>query len=176
MITLGIDLSSMPEGTAACRIRWMKNRALAEPSVPGCDDKELDRLINTADAVGIDAPFGWPEEFVQAVARWKRTVWSKDDRRRLQFRATDLYVQDQLKIWPLSVSTDRIDCGDASHGVVAEARGAGSQWSVWSECGVEGCESADKSAHSKVLRSLSGSESEELGTGLSGIQTHRSKL
>src|SRR5688572_33393535 len=108
MITLGIDLSSMPEGTAACRIRWSKNRAVAEPPVPGCDDEELDELIKKADVVGIDAPFGWPEEFVKAVAGWKRTVWSKDERRRLQFRATDLFVQEQLRIWPLSVSTDRI--------------------------------------------------------------------
>src|SRR5687768_11994017 len=98
MITVGIDLSSMPEGTAACRIRWMKNRAVAEPPVSRCDDAELDRLIDKADVVGIDAPFGWPDEFVKAVAGWKRTVWSKEERRRLQFRTTDLYVQDQLKV------------------------------------------------------------------------------
>jgi predicted nuclease with RNAse H fold len=108
MITLGIDLSSMPEGTAACGIRWTKNRAVAEPRVLSCDDEELDRLIEKADVVGIDAPFGWPEEFVKAVAGWKRTVWSKEERRLLQLRRTDLYAQESLKIWPLSVSTDRI--------------------------------------------------------------------
>jgi predicted nuclease with RNAse H fold len=108
MITLGIDLSSMPEGTAACRIRWMKNRAVAEPAILRCDDDELDRLIDRSDIVGIDAPFGWPEAFVEAVAGWKRTEWSKEERQQLQFRATDLYVQQETKLWPLSVSTDRI--------------------------------------------------------------------
>jgi predicted nuclease with RNAse H fold len=86
----------------------MKNRAVAEAPILRRDDDQLDRLLRKTDVVGIDAPFGWPEEFVKAVAGWKRTVWSKDERKLLQFRATDLYVQERLKIWPLSVSTDRI--------------------------------------------------------------------
>jgi hypothetical protein len=108
MITLGIDLSSMPEGTAACRIDWLKNRAVARLAESRCDDEKLDKLIGEAAVVGMDAPFGWPKAFVDAVADWKTTVWSKNVRRRFRFRATDLYVQNRLQIWPLSVSTDRI--------------------------------------------------------------------
>jgi predicted nuclease with RNAse H fold len=84
------------------KLRWRSHLCSVAPTT------NLTRLISKVDVVGIDAPFGWPKAFVEAVAGWKRTVWSKEERKLLQFRATDLYVQDRLKIWPLSVSTDRI--------------------------------------------------------------------
>jgi predicted nuclease with RNAse H fold len=108
MITLGIDLSSMPEGTAACSIIWTNNTAIAAPPAVGCTDNELDALISEADMIGIDAPFGWPEEFVAAVTNWTADAWSSDSRDRFQFRETDRAVRERLKRWPLSVSTDRI--------------------------------------------------------------------
>lgn len=111
MITLGIDLSSAKEGTAACVIEWKKTRAVAGRAEMGCDDSTLNDLIKRTGAeavIGIDAPFGWPQAFVEAVAGWRGTEWSPDERKRMQFRVTDLYVQEKLKIWPLSVSTDRI--------------------------------------------------------------------
>ncbi len=108
MISLGIDLSSAKEGTAACVIEWKRTRAIVRAAQVGCDDEKLGALIERVDVVGIDAPFGWPKAFVEAVAGWRATVWSKEERVRLSFRATDLYVQKKLKIWPLSVSTDRI--------------------------------------------------------------------
>jgi len=73
-----------------------------------CDDRQLYKLIDRADVVGIDAPFGWPKAFVEAVLGWKEISWSSENRNRLQFRATDLFVREMLGIWPLSVSTDRI--------------------------------------------------------------------
>ena len=76
MTTLGIDLSSMPRGTAACAIRWEKQRAVAGPPHLGCDDRRLDALIAAADVVGIDAPLGWPEPFVAAVGAWTATEWT----------------------------------------------------------------------------------------------------
>jgi predicted nuclease with RNAse H fold len=108
MITLGIDLSSMPEGTAACLINWKRNQAVVAPPAVGCTDDKLDALISEADVIGIDAPFGWPEDFVSAVADWTAESWSKEGRNRFQFRTTDRAVRDQVKRWPLSVSTDRI--------------------------------------------------------------------
>jgi hypothetical protein len=108
MITLGIDLSSMPKGTAACRINWLAGRATAEPPRLGCTDIELDALIGEADAVGIDAPFGWPAEFVAAVSEWKSEVWNEKVRDPLRFRVTDLWIIDNFGLAPLSVSTDRI--------------------------------------------------------------------
>jgi predicted nuclease with RNAse H fold len=108
MITLGIDLSSMPEGTAACSITWQNRQALAAPPALRCTDDKLDSLISEADVIGIDAPFGWPEDFIAAVANWTADVWSPEGRDRFQFRETDRAVREQLKRWPLSVSTDRI--------------------------------------------------------------------
>ncbi len=108
MITLGIDLSSMPEDTATCRIRWEADRALAEPPQLGCTDEQLDALIQTADAIGIDAPFGWPAEFAAAVNEWKSPVWNAEIRDSLRFRQTDLWIHDQFNLAPLSVSSDRI--------------------------------------------------------------------
>ena len=108
MLTLGIDLSSSKEGTAACLIQWNGSRAVMRKLDLRCDDIKLDELIGEADVVGIDAPFGWPVAFIDAVVGWSSTVWTADERRRLQFRITDLYVREKLGIWPLSVSTDRI--------------------------------------------------------------------
>jgi predicted nuclease with RNAse H fold len=108
MITLGIDLSSSREGTAAAVIEWNKSHMVVHVPALRCDDDQLDELIDRADVVGIDAPFGWPKAFVEAVAGWREISWSSENRRRLQFRPTDLFVRDMLGIWPLSVSTDRI--------------------------------------------------------------------
>lgn len=108
MITLGIDLSSSREGTAASFIEWKRSCVVVHKPELKCNDDQLDTLIDRADVVGIDAPFGWPQAFVEAVAGWKDIAWSSDNRKRLQFRSTDLFVREMLGIWPLSVSTDRI--------------------------------------------------------------------
>lgn len=108
MLTLGIDLSSMPPGTAACSIVWGENRAVARPPVVHCDDEKLDTLIFESDVIGVDAPFGWPEDFVSAVANWTADAWSPGVRDRFQFRETDRAVRERIGRWPLSVSTDRI--------------------------------------------------------------------
>jgi predicted nuclease with RNAse H fold len=108
MITLGIDLSSMPKGTAACSIVWNENRAVAGLPVVHCTDDKLDALISESDAIGIDAPFGWPDAFVQAVADWTNDAWNKETRDGFQFRETDRAVRDRVGRWPLSVSSDRI--------------------------------------------------------------------
>ena len=108
MITLGIDLSSMPAGTAACSITWKAKQATALPPLVGCTDDQLDKLITQANVIGIDAPFGWPDDFVAAVAHWTDTKWSSVNRDQFQFRETDRAVRQRVARWPLSVSTDRI--------------------------------------------------------------------
>lgn len=114
MITLGVDLSSMPEGTAVCRIFWKKKRAVAELPVRPCTDQDLDHLIRgiaglpRADVIGIDAPFGWPDAFVSAVTNWNIDLWDEEVRDHLRFRKTDFVVREHPKLWPLSVSSDRI--------------------------------------------------------------------
>ena len=110
MLTLGIDLASMPKDTAACLVRWERGRASAETPRLGCTDADLDALIRETDVVGIDAPFGWPDAFRAAVADWTATTWTEDAalRTRLRLRLTDRRVHEQLGLMPLSVSTDRI--------------------------------------------------------------------
>lgn len=108
MKTLGIDLSSMPGGTSACLITWENQRAVAAAPESGCNDDELDKLINGADVIGIDAPFGWPLEFVRAVADWPYKEWNNEIRDRLRLRETDRFVHEQTGLYPLSVSSDRI--------------------------------------------------------------------
>ena len=73
-VTLGIDISSQPEGTAACAITWEPGRAVATTPCLACDDEKLTELIADADAVDIDAPFGWPADFTAAVAAWTITL------------------------------------------------------------------------------------------------------
>ncbi|MBC7365748.1 MAG: DUF429 domain-containing protein [Undibacterium sp.] len=110
MITLGIDLSSQPDDTAACMIDWHNDgRAIARSATLHCDDATLDDLIRKADAIGIDAPFGWPEAFVEAVGQWNAITW--DDhafQKKLRVRLTDQFVHATTRLTPLSVSTDRI--------------------------------------------------------------------
>ena len=89
-------------------IEWKKTRAIAREPARRCDDKKLEELIEKVDVVGIDAPFGWPRAFVEAVAGWSGTEWKPDVRKRMQYRATDRFVIEKLGNWPLSVSTDRI--------------------------------------------------------------------
>ncbi|MBK8476684.1 MAG: DUF429 domain-containing protein [Opitutaceae bacterium] len=110
MLTLGIDLASMPKDTAACLIHWERGLPVAEAPRLGCTDADLDALIRTADVIGIDAPFGWPEVFRAAVAHWTATTWTDNAnlRTHLRLRLTDRRVHEQLALTPLSVSTDRI--------------------------------------------------------------------
>jgi len=81
----------------------------------GLADEELLDGISFADKVGIDAPFGWPDEFVEAVAAHRnRSGWpgSGEDqdlyRFQLSFRATDRRLIERGARRPLSVSTDLI--------------------------------------------------------------------
>lgn len=108
IVTLGIDMASRPKTTAACQITWKAGHAVASGPVENCDDEKLDEMIASADAVGIDAPFGWPMEFSKGVRDWTFTSWDDDLRKRLCFRETDREMYSTLGIWPLSVSSDRI--------------------------------------------------------------------
>jgi hypothetical protein len=108
MKTLGIDLSSMPAGTSASLITWAPGRAVAAAPVRGCQDSTLDELISQADIIGIDAPFGWPMDFVNAVSGGGSEEWNVAIRDRLRLRETDRWVHHGIHHQPLSVSSDRI--------------------------------------------------------------------
>jgi predicted nuclease with RNAse H fold len=90
--------------------------ALVELPVQGADDGALLEAMEAAAWTGVDAPFGWPEPFVRAVAgyghvgEWPVDVASDE----LRLRATDRFVRHTIKesraigLTPLSVSSDRI--------------------------------------------------------------------
>jgi hypothetical protein len=129
--TLGIDLASQAANTALCVVAWEPGGASVRALARGGWDGVLltDELL--ADAVcgahpieggwgaagrpvkvGIDAPFGWPEPFVDALAAHARMEpWPArlgEGRARFERRATDVFVWERAKKLPLSVSTDRI--------------------------------------------------------------------
>jgi hypothetical protein len=45
VITLGIDMSSQPKGTAACAVTWEVDRAVTVTPCLGCDDEMLSEMI-----------------------------------------------------------------------------------------------------------------------------------
>jgi len=115
--TLGIDLASQPENTGACRIDWIGELGVVQPlpSEELTDSAVLKLILNPAiTKVGIDAPFGWPIPFTDALLAYRTLgVWpdgldSREVQATMELRVTDTEVWALLGKKPLSVSTDRI--------------------------------------------------------------------
>ncbi len=108
--TVGIDLASRAPLTAAARIGWSVGGGRLTFLESDLDDAALVTLARGEGVrkVAIDAPFGWPEAFADAVSsytlrgRWRPPAAS------LVYRVTDEYVRTETKQIPLSVSADRI--------------------------------------------------------------------
>jgi hypothetical protein len=115
VLTVGVDLAAEPAQTAVAWVEWRGGRAVVRDVVPGADDDVVLAAIGAADKAGVDCPLGWPDAFVDFVAAHRAgrvTVpgggSGRDWRRRLALRLTDLAVQEQTGLRPLSVSADRI--------------------------------------------------------------------
>lgn len=116
MRTLGIDLAAQDKKTAACAIEWGPGCAFVEMPLAGASDDNLIAAMQSADWIGIDAPFGWPDAMVEAIHCYAHeATWPADAvSERLRYRATDWFVHEvvseerDISIWPLSVSSDRI--------------------------------------------------------------------
>jgi len=107
--TLGIGLAADPKRTAAVAIDW--NESSADCSVvEGGDDETLVAAMLHSDKVGVDAPFGWPVDFVRSVTtHTEGGPWPDCDREKLRYRLTDRAVRQRFpSIVPLSASSDRI--------------------------------------------------------------------
>jgi predicted nuclease with RNAse H fold len=105
---LGIDLAAGARRTYACVLDGTRARLHER-----CDDDTLLELAAGREKVGIDAPFGWPRAFVEAlIAHRGHEAWPAPDgepekyRAELSYRETDRAVMPTRR--PLSVSTDRI--------------------------------------------------------------------
>ena len=99
-----------------CVVTWAPGQARVGALMTDVDDALLVAAVE-GDAAGgprpskvaVDAPLGWPVDFVRGVAdpaAWPVAIGG--DRRRLERRATDHWVHEREKKQPLSVTTDRI--------------------------------------------------------------------
>jgi predicted nuclease with RNAse H fold len=135
MRTLGIDLAAGEARTAACFIDWGDDVGVTRTPHLGLSDDRLLEEIAVADKVAIDAPFGWPEGFVQAVSSYADGgPWPAVDRSTLRYRETDRAIAGDGRP-PLSVSSDLIAVTAmrcallltrlAEHGVAVDRAGSG---------------------------------------------------
>jgi Protein of unknown function (DUF429) len=114
--TVGVDLASQPQNTAVCVINWGQESAIVTALASGwfggkaLDDATLLSIMEDADKVAVDAPFGWPEPFIRAISSEPGQWPLHPDERRapLERRTTDILVHDRTGKTPLSVTTDRI--------------------------------------------------------------------
>jgi hypothetical protein len=123
--TVGIDLASRPAGTAVCAIEWAPQPTVAVltrgvvdyGSQAPLDDKQVLSIMcadhgllpEGVSKIAIDAPFGWPVAFVDALsgdADWPEADVGIDPG--LVHRRTDRWIRSRTGKVPLSVSTDRI--------------------------------------------------------------------
>lgn len=110
MKVLGIDLAAQPERTGVVVLEVVADRPSLQPVRDRASDDVLVELAATVDAVGVDAPLGWPVNFVAAISAHERLKpWlGKVDRSELCFRRTDEHVKVRTGRWPLSVSADKL--------------------------------------------------------------------
>lgn len=115
MRTVGIDLAAEPAKTAVATIDWGERSARVVALRLGAADDDLVRAVLGADRSGIDAPFGWPDAFVDFVIahhnrepRRELELSTRAGRPPLVRRRTDRVVHEVTGIVPLSVSADLI--------------------------------------------------------------------
>lgn len=95
MRTAGVDLASQPKQTAVCVIDWGTTGGRAARvdhySAGWTDDHLIDVMSDPGtDRIGIDAPFGWPIEFVTAISAYRdHGIWPVADPDCLRYRATE---------------------------------------------------------------------------------------
>lgn len=105
MRLLGVDLASQPKNTSVAVLDGTTLVHLANEA----DDDAIVDLASDCAVVGIDAPLGWPDAFVDVVTAHHRGESPPPaDPKELQLRRTDHIVAEHSGKRPLSVSTDRI--------------------------------------------------------------------
>lgn len=111
---MGVDLAADPANTGIAILTVRPDRVVVDVVSPPVADGALVDLARSVDKVGVDAPLGWPDEFVAAVGLHHRGLpWPAADdpvaqRRLLSKRETDRFVKARTGLDPMSVSADRI--------------------------------------------------------------------
>lgn len=109
--TVGVDLAAQPKETAVCVVAWEAQPARVMLLTADNGDATLLGVIqeHIPSKVAIDAPFGWPVPFVDALVEYQTTGrWSANAVPKLRLRTTDQNVIAATGQQPLSVSSDRI--------------------------------------------------------------------
>lgn len=107
---VGIDLAAQPARTGVVVLERVRGGGWCAAPVADGSDEELARLASVSDLVGVDAPLGWPAEFVEAVGAHQRfDEWPGGaDRSVLTHRETDRVVAANGWGRPLSASADKL--------------------------------------------------------------------
>ena len=106
----GVDLAAQPERTALCELEIRPGRQPWLAALTrGVTNQDIVDAALRSDLVAIDAPFGWPDPFIDFLVN-QRTRGPHQpplqDPREIWFRRTDI-MMTPLKM-PLSVASDRI--------------------------------------------------------------------
>lgn len=122
---LGVDLAVQAKNTGVVLLELGASGAHASWPQGEASDDALVALVDAATVVGVDAPLGWPVDFVDALAKHDHfeggPTW---DVARLRYRETDRFVHELTKRPPLSVSADLIG------GVAMRAARLQARWAV----------------------------------------------
>jgi len=105
MRLVGVDLASQPKRTSLAVIEAGRVVMLISEAT---DDTIIEHATG-AHGVGIDAPLGWPDAFVETItAHHGHESIPAHDPRNLRLRRTDVITHERSGKQPLSVSTDLI--------------------------------------------------------------------
>ncbi len=115
MITFGVDLASQARDTAIALIDWSDGRSRAARVVVGADDEMILEGAERAHAVGIAAPFGWPDPFFEVLAQHREgriedprraaTVSGRDE---IMYRTTERRVREWLGLKLMSSTSNML--------------------------------------------------------------------
>lgn len=108
MITVGIDLAYRDPETALCAIEWpVGSPPTVRTLTKNVSDDSILTWAERADCVAIDAPMGWPRDFVDFIARHaagEAVGPAEQSGQSLWLRRTDHLMPNN----PLSVAADKL--------------------------------------------------------------------
>ena len=128
-LTIGVDLAVNPRNTAAAEIMWHEGVAEVKSPSLKCGDEYLLELLSSLtseERAGIDCPFGWPTDFVDAIAAhagnqpWPGRAGRVEHYGRLRLRTTDRVAKAVAGRNPLSASMDKLGATAARWAYLAD--------------------------------------------------------